>query len=46
MERIDLSGGRKHNLLYVLCMGNCSKEWEKGIGMGRMRGVFSWGLGW
>lgn len=34
-------GGRKHHLLSVLCMGNCSKEWEKGIGMGRMRGVLA-----
>lgn len=46
MERIDLSEGKKYHLLYVLCMGNCSKEWEKGIGMGRMRGVFGWDSGW
>lgn len=44
MERIDLRrGGRKHHLLCVLCMGNCSKEWEKGIGTSSTRGVFSWG---
>lgn len=46
MKKVDLSGGRKHHLFYVLCMGNCSKEWEKGIGTGRRRGVFGWGLGW
>lgn len=46
MKSTDRSGGRKHHFLCVLCMGNGIKEGEKGIGTGRRRGGFGWGLGW
>lgn len=35
MEMIDTCGGGNITQLYVLYMGNCSKEQEKGIGAGQ-----------
>lgn len=45
MEMIDTCGGGNITHLYVLYMGNCSKEREKGIGAGQeMRFQLAFGV--
>lgn len=45
MEMIDTCGGGNITQLYVLYMGNCSKEQEKGIGAGQEETRFQLAFG-